>query len=208
MRRILLIGDSISLHYGPYLSNYLSNTAELHTKEGRQLAFSDLDHPVGGNGGDSSMVLEYLREREAREDLDFDLFVFNCGLHDIKRLGDGDCQISEEAYRNNLEQIVEIMKKRKLKTVFITSTPVEDARHNARKQLGFTRYNKDMCRYNQIAMDVMHANNIPVSDLGSFTVGLAKEFDNFYIDHVHFDKEVRKLQAAFIAGGVNTYMKG
>ena len=192
MNKILLVGDSISLHYGPYLSNYLNEKAELHTKEGRQLAFSDLDHPVGGNGGDSHMVLSYLSERDVKDDLDFDLFIFNCGLHDIKRLGDGDWQI------------VQLMAKRQLKTVFITSTPIDDEKHNARKQLGFTRYNKDVCRYNQIAGEVMRAHEISLIDLGRFTAGLD---DELFVDHAHFQEHVRKLQASYIAGALSAYME-
>ncbi|MGN1059505.1 MAG: hypothetical protein ACI4QW_03655, partial [Clostridia bacterium] len=73
MKRILLVGDSISLYYAPYLSNFINKKAELHTKEGRQQAFDNLDWPAGANGGDSSMVLSYLLKRDQSDTLDFDL---------------------------------------------------------------------------------------------------------------------------------------
>ena len=57
MRTIHVIGDSISIHYGQYLKQYLIGVAEYSRKEGE---VSSLDDPMGGNGGDSSMVLEYL----------------------------------------------------------------------------------------------------------------------------------------------------
>ena len=203
MKKILLVGDSISLYYNPFLARFLAEKAELHTKKGRQLAFSDLDRPTGGNGGDSSMVLTYLKERDAMDDLDFDLFVFNCGLHDIKRMEDDTCQISETEYEKNLTEIVMLMYKHQIKTVFITSTPVEDARHNAHSDLGFTRYHKDICHYNQLALKIMKTRDIPVIDLGSFTAGLGEEL---YMDHVHFVEPVRKLQAAFIAGALENIL--
>ena len=138
MKKILLLGDSISLYYSPFLAAHLSGKAELHNKEGRREAFTDLDRPIGGNGGDSSMVLGYIEEREKQGTLGYDLFAFNCGLHDIKRPQDGDCVINEEDYRKNLQKVLDITKRNGLKTVFITTTSVPDEVHNARKQLGFT----------------------------------------------------------------------
>lgn len=199
MKKILLIGDSISLYYSPFLASYMSGSAELHNKEGRREAFTDLDKPIGGNGGDSSMVLDYLKKRDKEDSLSYDLFAFNCGLHDIKRLDDKDCVISEDEYRENLISILNITKKRNIKTVFILTTHVEDERHNARKQLGFTRYDKDALKYNEIALSVMKENGIDVIDLRSFTEKMDGEI---FIDHVHFSEEVRKLQAAYLAGAL------
>ena len=204
MKKILLIGDSISLYYSPYLSNYMMNTAEIHTKEGRREAFADLDRPVGGNGGDSSMVLSYLKERDTENNLSYDLFVFNCGLHDIKRINDGECVISPIEYRKNLLEILKITEKRGLKTAFITTTHLEDERHNANKRLGFTRYNKDVEILNEIALSVMTEEGIPVIDLGGFTKTLTGEI---FVDHVHFGEEVRKLHAAFVAGRLEGLLK-
>ena len=200
MKKIFLIGDSISLHYGPYLARALLGKAELHTKEGRLEALADLDHPVGGNGGDSSMVLQYLLGREEAEGFDADLFVFNCGLHDIKRDFSHDCcQISVEAYAENLKKIVALVKSHGIKTAFITSTPVEDDRHNARVLLGFRRYDADLREYNRVARAVMEAGRIPVIGLGEFTRTLEGEI---FADHVHYIEEVRQLQAAFLAGRI------
>lgn len=203
MKKILLIGDSISLYYSPYLATYLSGKDELHNKEGRREAFLDLDRPTGGNGGDSSMVLEYLRELEVNRNFHFNLFVFNCGLHDIKRLNDTNCVISEEDYKNNLQEIITLTKKNRIKTVFITTTPVEDERHNSRKQLGFTRYDHDVKKYNSVALSVMKEYDIPVIDLGAFSRNLTGEL---FIDHVHYCDEVRKIQAAYIFAKLEEYI--
>lgn len=203
MKKVLLIGDSISLYYSPFLASCILGKAELHNKEGRREAFTDLDKPIGGNGGDSSMVLDYLKKRSAENSLDYDLFIFNCGLHDIKRLDDGECVISEEDYKRNLSEILSLSAKHNIKTLFITTTHVEDERHNARKQLGFTRYNRDVKRYNQIALSVMNEKQIPVIDLFAFTNKLNGEI---FIDHVHFSEEVRKKQAEFIADVISQYL--
>ena len=64
MRKMLLLGDSISLHYGTYLNEYLKHEFEIHSKPGKEEALKKIDSAIGGNGGDSSMVLEYIKERQ------------------------------------------------------------------------------------------------------------------------------------------------
>ena len=97
MKKVLLIGDSISLYYSPYLQDYLKDQIVLYRKEDPKDAFANLDHPTGPNGGDSARVLNYLKDRFKAEAPDFDLFAFNCGLHDIKHIHGGDCVISPRA---------------------------------------------------------------------------------------------------------------
>ncbi|MEM7108775.1 MAG: hypothetical protein AAF519_11155, partial [Bacteroidota bacterium] len=60
--KIFVIGDSISIHYGPYLAQYLGTDFQYARKGDNGEAFKNLDIPVGANGGDSRMVLDYLRE--------------------------------------------------------------------------------------------------------------------------------------------------
>ena len=62
MAKVLLIGDSISLDYGTCLPAFLNKEIIVYDKPGKEEAYKDLDTPLGGNGGDSSMVLQYLRE--------------------------------------------------------------------------------------------------------------------------------------------------
>lgn len=109
-KKLLLVGDSISVHYGPYLADYLRGCFTFYTKEGREEALADLDRPVGGNGGDSGMVLDYLKQRRERDGLPIDILVFNCGLHDIKRkLPQESYQASLDQYRHNLTEILDMM---------------------------------------------------------------------------------------------------
>lgn len=145
--------------------------------------------------GDSGMVLEYVRQREAEGTLGYDLFVFNCGLHDIKRESpEYKLQVEPEDYRKNLQEIIAITKQLNLKTVFINSTPVEDERHD--KTIGFNRHNVDLLRCNEIASSVMAENGIPVIDLYGFTDALPEPK---YCDYVHYTKEVQKKHGEFLA---------
>ena len=201
LKKLLLVGDSISVHYGPYLETYLKGCFTFYTKEGREEALADLNRPVGGNGGDSGMVLDYLRQRRERDGLPIDIFVFNCGLHDIKRkLPEEPYQVPIEQYRRNLNEILDMMDSMDIRTAFITTTPVEDERHNS-YDMGVNRYDRDVHAYNEAALAIVNARGVSVIDLGGFTRNLEGEK---YMDHVHYMDEVRKIQAAFLAGAIRS----
>jgi lysophospholipase L1-like esterase len=80
--RIYVLGDSISIQYGLYLQKYLEGVMEYNRKQGDEEALLNLDKPQGANGGDSGMVLSFLRARAASGGIDADLLLLNCGLHD------------------------------------------------------------------------------------------------------------------------------
>ena len=82
-RDVFIIGDSISIHYGPYLKKYISNNYNYDRKRGLEVALKDLDNPVGANAGDSRMVLQYLKEEQEKE-TKYDVLLINCGDHDIR----------------------------------------------------------------------------------------------------------------------------
>lgn len=200
MKKMFLLGDSISLHYGPYLREYLKEDFEIHSKPGKEEALKKIDYAVGGNGGDSSMVLSYIKERQAKNDLDFDVFVFNCGAHDIKRkIPDEKPQITLEEYEQNLNEIYGIMQTHNVKCVFIASTPILEKEHLELIPGGVKRYNKDVFEYGEVAKRVAQKHNAPIIDLNSFVSNLPGEI---YQDYAHFDIPTRKLQAAFIAGSL------
>lgn len=198
-KRVFVIGDSISMHYGPYLEKMIEPACQYDRKRGAKKAEADLDTPAGANGGDSSHVLAYLQSEKGKGQLPFDLLVFNCGLHDIKtNPQSGRVQISAEAYENNLNQICDLVLASNIAIIWISTTPVDDERHNTRVKV-FSRYNRDVIRYNEIALATMRKHKIPMIDLYAFTATLGPEA---YCDHVHFNDETRKLQAAFIAGHI------
>lgn len=202
MKNVLLIGDSISLDYGHFLKDFLRPDLHVYGKPGREKAYEDLDIPIGGNGGDSRMVLQYLREAEGSPVLNCDLFVFNCGLHDVKRSRQTDClQVSPEEYGENLRAIVDVFQSRGTPVVFLTSTPTATERYGAIKS--FYRLTEDVPAYNRLAEAVMAEKNVPVLDLYRFTLALGLEGDDLFRDHTHFTAPVMKLHGAFVAGYLN-----
>jgi len=75
MKKLYVIGDSISMHYGPDLEAMLESVMAYSRKSGQEEALKNLDRPAGANGGDSSMVLAYLRAVQAAGGLPADLGV-------------------------------------------------------------------------------------------------------------------------------------
>ena len=199
-RKVFVIGDSASMHYGPHLKNMIEDKFQYDRKRGKEHTIMDLDNPSGANAGDSRMVLEYL-EGEFKQNTSYDILLINCGLHDIRvdRFSN-EIQIGLEEYKTNLNKIIVLSKEMANKIIWIALTPVIDEIHNSRKE-GFLRYSQDVYTYDNNAKQIMREYSIPCIDLYSFTKNLGVDI---YSDHVHFKEEVRKLQAAFIAGYVNS----
>lgn len=195
--KVYVIGDSISIQYGPYLQRNLKGFMEYSRKEGEQEALANLDYPQGANGGDSAMVLAFLRDMAKKGGIDTDLLLVNCGLHDIKTdPATGKKQVSLECYEQNLRDIVNVVAAMGPKLVWIRTTPCDEAVHNPR-QKQFHRFAADNQAYNAVADTVMREAGVPSIDLYTFTLNLG---DDLYCDHVHFQIPVREQQAAFIAG--------
>jgi lysophospholipase L1-like esterase len=204
-KKLFLIGDSISVQYWPFLQKYLSDDVDIERKKDDGLAEKNLDVPKGANGGDSRMVLEYLRSKYRNPGFRPDYLLLNCGLHDIKHdPKTGVIQVTEENYRKNLNEIVRLLRENETQLVWIRTTWVIDSIHNA-KSSSIRRYEADVQRYNAIADDVCREHGVPSIDLYSFSKGLGVEH---VADHVHYDEPARALQAAYIAGFVARELEG
>lgn len=195
--KIYVLGDSISIGYGPFLNAYLKGIIEYSRKEGEEEALLNLDKPQGANGGDSGMVLSFLKAKAEAGGIDADLLLLNCGLHDIKTdPKTGKKQVPIEKYRENLQAIVYTVSSMKCSLVWIRTTPCDEAVHNQRCK-DFHRFSADCIAYNTVADEIMQDSGIPSIDLYSFTLNLG---ENLYSDHVHFPAPIKEKQAAFIAG--------
>ncbi len=199
MKTVYVLGDSISMHYGSYLKQYLSGIAAYRRKEAEEAAALPLSPPQDANGGDSSMALAFLRAKEAAGGIPADIVLFNCGLHDIKTdPATGRKQVPLAEYRRNLGEILSVFARMGVTPVWIRTTPCDETVHN-RPPIAFQRFSADVVRYNEAADNVMAQAAVPVIDLWTFTSNLGGDL---FCDHVHFREEVRQKQAAFIAGWI------
>lgn len=197
--KVFVIGDSISMHYGPFLKNSLDGFMRYDRKRDNGKSSADLDHPAGANGGDSRMVVSYLKELSIDSTFSTDYLLVNCGLHDIKtNTKTGKKAIPAKEYEHNLKEIIDLSHKMKVHLVWVNTTPVVDSIHNSRMP-AFHRYNKDVLKYNKIARNIMDQAGVPVIDLYQFT---SKFIPEGYHDHVHYKEEIREKQADFIAGNL------
>jgi acetyl esterase/lipase len=197
--RLFIIGDSISIQYGPYLEKLVEGTFIYDRKRdaaGAPKATSNLDVPTGANGGDSDMVLAYLRHRREHDPIAADVLVINCGLHDIKTdPATGAIQVPLSRYEQNLRAIVEETRAMNLRLVWINTTPVIDEIHNTRST-SFHRFARDVAAINTTAAKVMSESGAPVINLHAFSAPLVPAG---FMDHVHYTEALREQQAAWIA---------
>ncbi|WFB37858.1 SGNH/GDSL hydrolase family protein [Kiritimatiellota bacterium B12222] len=199
--KIYIIGDSISIQYGPYLKTYLQGIIHYSRKEGEEEALLNLDEPQGANGGNSERVLDFLKSKAQSDPIDADLLLINCGLHDIRTNPQtGEKMVSIENYEKNLKEMIQLAKEMKTTLVWINTTPCDEKIHNV--NMGVHRFIADCEAYNQVATRLMKEAGIPIIDLFGFTQNLG---DDLYCDHVHFNDHIREKQASFIAGWLNAY---
>ncbi len=195
--RLYVIGDSISMQYGPYLEQNLAGTMHYARKTGEEEAALDQPAPHNGNGGDSARVLAFLQAKAAAGGIDADVLLLNCGLHDIKTDPDtGSKQVPLAAYRDNLEAIVALVARLDLELIWVRTTPCDERVHN-KPGKSFFRFAADAVAYNDAADAIMAAKGVPSIDLHGFTSRLG---DDLYKDHVHFPPAICEKQAAYIAG--------
>lgn len=193
LKTLFVIADSISIHYEPYLRDF---TSEYYNYDRKGNSLERTVNSFDKVGGDSSMVLDYLKSLLS-SGFNTDVLMVNCGLHDIKVNSETQKkQISPEDYRRNLVEIAEIAKNCAKKTVWVKTTPIDDDQHR-KHSFSFQRYNADVIQYNEISEEVFTKAGLEILDLYTFTVKLGKEL---YCDHIHFDESIRELQGAFIAG--------
>lgn len=201
LQKLFVLGDSISMHYGPYLAKMVRGVFDYARKEASEQPLSDLRYPVDPNGGDSSMVLAYLQAQLAG--IAPDLLLLNCGLHDVKTdPQEGTKQVPPDRYQDNLRDVAALVHRHRVRTLWVRTTPVDDKTHNSRS-MSFHRFAEDVIRYNGIADAVLAEAGIPAIDLYTFTLNLG---DGVYCDHVHFTERVRELQAAYIAGALMAFV--
>ena len=193
--KLYVMGDSISMHYGPYLKSYVSNHFA-YARKGEFEEWGDINYVSKANGGDSSQMLQTLKEL-FEDGFAPDFLLLNCGLHDLRVNPETrKYQVPLVEYPENLEGIIKLCRQHVLKVIWVRTTPIDEIKHNSSVS-DMYRYEADIETYNTAADQVMAEQNIPMIDLFGFTSSLDEDL---FCDHAHFNEPVRKLQAAVIAG--------
>lgn len=161
--KILILGDSISIGYTSHVKKSLKDSAFV-TRPMR-------GHRAAENCEGTDKGITAIDRWLAMGDGQWDVIHFNFGLHDLKRVNadsgknsnnaDDPYQSDPEAYKKQLQVIVEKLKQTGAHLIFATTTPVPTGVKPYRAP-------SDPATYNQIAREIMTANGIEINDLYSF----------------------------------------
>jgi lysophospholipase L1-like esterase len=165
-KRLLILGDSISIGYTPFVQKMLENEMTVL----RPMRNEKPENCSGTTSGVAN-IDRWLQIDGGK----WDVIHFNWGLHDLKHVVPGDPkgaasdkasdppQATVEVYEKNLREIVAKLKATGAKLIFGTTTPVPD------EPMKVYRKNADVIKYNEAALRVMKENDIAVNDLYTFT---------------------------------------
>jgi lysophospholipase L1-like esterase len=181
--RVVLVGDSIRLGYAPVVANRLEGKAEV------------ISPP---RAGDSTWLVRNLDSLVLTHKPD--LVHFNVGLHDLRvKRRNERLMVEVDNYESKLQTVLTRLRKEApgAMVIFASTTPIDDARHTKRKG-GYDRFEKDVRRYNQAALRLMHKNGVVVHDLHSLVhqLGAAKLLAE---DGTHYTKEGNQRLADAVA---------
>jgi lysophospholipase L1-like esterase len=180
--RVLLIGDSISISYTLPVRKLLDGEANVHR--------------VPMNGGTSGNGLFKLDEWIG--DKHWDVIHFNFGLHDLKRMADGEPQVPIELYERYLRLIVKRLRTTGARLIWATTTPVPEGVEPGRRSA-------DVAVYNAAARRVMDANNIAINDLNALAFPRLREIQR--PRNVHFTPAGADVLAAQVAASIRKSLK-
>lgn len=163
-KRVLIIGDSISIGYFPYVKKALSAEAEIEHNPG------NAQH----TGTGLQMLDQWLGNQK------WDLIHFTWGLWDLcyrneqsteqgnRDKVNGKITYSVEQYAINLDSLVQRLKATGAKLIFATTTvvPANEA----------GRFQGDEKKYNKAALQVMRKYGVLIDDLNTVSYKIHKQY--------------------------------
>ena len=142
-KKILIIGDSISIGYTPFVAKALAGQATVVHNEGN----------AAHTGNGLAKIDQWLGDGQ------WDIIHFNFGLHDLKIMDGARRQIPLADYEQNLRSILARLRKTKARLIWASTTPVPLGKVNP------PRDPVDVPHYNAAAARIMQAENIQINDL-------------------------------------------
>jgi acyl-CoA thioesterase-1 len=196
---VLILGDSISIGYTPFVKNILKEKANVY-------------RPVLEDGnpencqGTSNGILNIGRWIGNKT---WDVIHFNFGLHDIKHVDPetrADSQNPQhphqaelKQYKKNLEFITEKLLATGAKLIFATTTPYPDRVNGPLRKPGMPK------EYNKAAVKIMNKKGIMINNLHDFV--MPRMTDLQLPANVHFTEEGSKALAYQVAEKIGEALK-
>ena len=168
MKNVLLLGDSIRMGYDKSVRKTLEGKANVIFPE--------------ENCRFASYLLRYFHEylKDIKGE-DIDVVHWNAGLWDCLRLFEEDMHTPIDVYAYYIDRICIRIKKicPNAHVMFATSTKVISEKMSN----DFKRYNEDIEKYNEVAIEVVKKHGFMINDLYALSVTLPKEAHS---DAVHY----------------------
>jgi acyl-CoA thioesterase-1 len=192
--KILIIGDSISMGYYPFVKKMMKGKADVIRPMTKDGGYANCQGTTNGVPNIDKWI----------GDTKWDVIHFNFGLHDIKHVKpngknskdpNDPLQADPKQYKKNLQEIVEKLKATGAKLIFATTTPYPDAKLKPFREPGMYK------KYNKIALMVMKENNIEINDLCSFVTPRMEEL--MRPANVHFTEKGSKVLAKQVANKIS-----
>ena len=169
---IFLIGDSIRLGYCETVKKELADKAEVFY--------------VSENCRSTQYVIFHLQKWVDMFDdpSRVDLVHFNCGHWDVAHWNRHPLSLTSEAeYARNIGMIVDLLRDAfpNARLMFATTTPMNP--NSGSMGCNEPRTSEEIAKYNQIAVNIVAENNIPVNDLNDYVKDWGSDT---YKDVCHF----------------------
>jgi lysophospholipase L1-like esterase len=192
---VLILGDSISIGYTPFVQELLKGRANVYRPvlengkaencEGTTKGIDNIDRWVGNKK--------------------WQIIHFNFGLHDIKHVDPVSGvnsqnpkhpqQANLKQYKMNLGIIVEKLNSTGARLIFATTTPYPNVVEGPLRKPGMPQ------KYNQAAIKIMNRNSILINNLHAFMVPRMAELQ--LTNNVHFTEDGYRAMARKVFDRIN-----
>lgn len=190
MKKLLLIGDSIRMHYQPLVVRTLANEVAVSGPAENCQTSTDI----------LANADEWILGQSA------DIVHVNCGLHDLRiNPGESTHQVAIDHYARNLAEIFTLIRADGHgELIWATITPLNEQRHQDSRPS--RRYAADVDLYNKVALDVARKHGARINDLHQSVVSAGA---NRLLgpDGVHFTQQGYRCLAAEVAAAARASLR-
>lgn len=199
---VLILGDSISIGYTPFVKEMLAGKANVY----RPTLENDQPENCEGTTKGVRNIERWLTNSGSGNSFhQWDIIHFNFGLHDLKHVdpvtGENSknrkdpLQADIKQYKKNLATIVEMLKSSGARLIFATTTPYPDDVEGVLRDAGMP------LKYNRAAIKIMNRQSIVINDLYNFMLPRMNELQ--LPKNVHFKSEGYKELAGKVVARID-----
>lgn len=195
---VLLLGDSISIGYTPFVQELLKYRANVY----RPMLENGKPENCAGTTNGVKNIDRWLGDKK------WDIIHFNFGLHDLKHVDpitgknsknpNDPLQADLKQYKKNLSEIVSKLQATGATLIFATTTPYPDKVNGPLRDPGMSK------KYNKVAVRIMNKKHIAINNLYDFVKPRMNEIQ--LPNNVHFSKEGSLELAKKVIDRISEYL--